>query len=54
MRRLFARWIAIVALVAGVGVGATALPASAATPSSSSHTGTTSVHGVQPDSDWWF
>lgn len=53
MRRLFGRWIAIVALVAGVGVGASAVPASAGTPSSSSHTSSTSVHRVKP-ADWWF
>ncbi|WP_375481961.1 hypothetical protein [uncultured Jatrophihabitans sp.] len=53
MRRLLARWTAIVALVAGVTVGATALPASAhPTSGAASSDRTSSVHTVRP-MDWW-
>jgi hypothetical protein len=55
MRRLIGRWVAILAVVTGLGMGATALPAAAATPSVTS---TVSVPGhthggYQPDADWW-
>ena len=53
MRRIVGRWVAVLAVVAGVGVGASALPAAAATPgSTATTTGTTSPARVQP-ADWW-
>jgi hypothetical protein len=56
MRTLTTRWLAVIALVAGVTVGATASPASAAPrTSASTSTQSTAAHPartVQPQ-DWW-
>jgi hypothetical protein len=48
MRRLLTRGMAVLAIVAGIGAGASALPANAAAPSQ--------VHVVHTQSvaDWWW